>query len=117
MDDAAPGYRYKREYDELCGCHANSEGYPPPLIPLQHLIEAVENGCFICSIVKHGLSTILDGAIDPEYGVIFAIEPQGEFKIKYMKDQEWQTKQEFEVYLGLGEVRLYFDSRLFMTLS
>lgn len=117
MEETASRYRNKRYYDQLCGCHENSTGHPPPLVPLSQLLEAVENGCSICSIVEHGLSTILDGAIDPDYGVKFAVKPDGEFMITYMKDQEWQTRQKFEIYLGSGKLSLRCESLLLVTLT
>ena len=90
-------------YNKLCKCYPKPGGYPPPYLRVSSLEAAAAKGCAICSVVKAGLATALDGTLDPEYKFIFKLKRHGELLISYMKDEEWGTRRKFEMYLARGE--------------
>ncbi len=86
--------RHERYYYELCKCYPNPLCHPPLGVQVPALITASDKGCAICSVVKAGLATVLDGSIDPEYKLIFKPKEHGELRISYTKSQAWVPQAE-----------------------
>ena len=92
-----------RDREELCGHYHNSLSDSDSEVGISDISTSAINDCAVCTLVYEGLRQGLQSTPDSDFIVKFKLKPRGEFIIEYMKEGNYSTRMEFEVFLDRGK--------------